>query len=728
MFQEKKIKFVFKNLLSQLSVKRMFGLTAMCVMAVLVFAHLQPITAQAAGGITLSAIPTSRTIYAGQSATYTINIARNNYTGNVTLNASNLPTGATYLFSPNPTTGKISILTVTTKTSTPTGTFQIKVSGSATGITIAPINVTLVVNPAPSVTMSAIPATQSIIAGQSVTYKIKLARTNYDGPVTLSAANLPAGITASFEPNPVYSNESTMRIYSHGLPHVWKDYDFSIKATIRNGLVTDLPIRLIANCAIVWVEQFGTTQIDVHPSGTGDTYQSVAVDSSGNSYVVGDTYVPGQASEVWVAKYNSFGQQEWFKSFGAPGEFDDRVLDVAVDSSGYVFLGGYTNGEFPGNANQGGFDFWIAKYDSAGSQLWIRQDGTLREDGANGFEIVPDGSGGGTFTTFQNDRRDVVTYSFNSSNGSISFQDSFQIPLQYTTQPWDIALGPNNTVVVVGGLTTLTAYLLVYDNQSSIQLFADSIFIQDSNIARRAVVDTTGKIYVAGTSQDCFNGSCTDNNAWVRIYTPSGNTYSHVQKMIQSSGEDFINALAIDNNGDLIAAGKTTGILGESNGGGEDAWVARLTNTVADLVWIRQFPVAGNDSVETLAITVNGDPIMAGYTSAFKAATGSQDALLIWYSVTTTTRFPPVITGFSSPTTGQSITGARVGETVRINGGNFGLIGTPTVRFNGVPAATLSSANTFIDAIVPQGATTGYVTVTRSCECFRSPAQFTVLP
>lgn len=698
-----------------------------------VFAGGQSSTAKA--GVTLNSVPTTRTVNAGQSATFTINIARDNYTGNVSLSASNLPTGAAAAFTPNPTTSKSSNLTVTTNTTTPTGTFKIKVSGSASGINIAPFNVTLIVRPVPSVALSTLPSTLSIIAGQSATAEVHIARTNYNGPVYLSAANIPDGVTIAFDENPTNGLKSTMRVYSHGLTHLWREFAITVNAASFSSSATQF--RLLVNCGIEWVQQFGTAQKDVNESGTGDTYQSVAIDGSGNIYVAGDTFVPGKGSEIWVAKYSNSGRQLWFTlPFGTPGEYDDRVMAIAADSAGNVFLGGYTDGEFAGNSNKGGYDFWIAKYDGTGNQpvlKWVKQDGGQVEDGANGFEIVPDGSGGGRFTTFINDRRHIATYSF-TTDGLLSPQSLPQggfpeIPNQFRNKPWDLALGPANTVVVVGSLgipnekggETIKGWVLRYDLLTGAPPFHDDFSFPDRSVARRVVVDGTGKFYVAGTIFDF--------DAWVRIYDPAQN-FDYVETTIESEGEDFINALAIDANGDLIVAGKTTGVLGESNGdtpGQEDAWVARLHGTSGDLVWIRQFPVAADDSFEAVAGLASGGIVLAGYTTAFKAATGSQDALLMWHQASIT--FPPMITGFSNPVTGQSIISAAVGDTVRISGSNFGLLGAPSVRFNGTPAvATLIGSRT-IDAVVPAGArdTTGYVIVTRGCEWGRSPAQFTVL-
>jgi hypothetical protein len=85
-----------------------------------------------AADFSLAASPTSRSISAGASTTYTINITRTGgFAGSVSLSASGLPTGATASFSPNPTTGTSSTLTVATSGTTPVNTYTITVTGTS---------------------------------------------------------------------------------------------------------------------------------------------------------------------------------------------------------------------------------------------------------------------------------------------------------------------------------------------------------------------------------------------------------------------------------------------------------------------------------------------------------------------------------------------------------------------------------------------------------------------
>jgi hypothetical protein len=84
-----------------------------------------------ASDFSISATPTTQTVTAGGSATYTVSTsAINGFTGSVSLGTSGLPTGATASFVPASITGTgSSTLTIHTSTSTPAATYTITVTG-----------------------------------------------------------------------------------------------------------------------------------------------------------------------------------------------------------------------------------------------------------------------------------------------------------------------------------------------------------------------------------------------------------------------------------------------------------------------------------------------------------------------------------------------------------------------------------------------------------------------
>lgn len=136
----------------------------------------------------------------------------------------------------------------------------------------------------------------------------------------------------------------------------------------------------------VWQKQFGTPWHDVA--------EDVAVDASGNVYLCGFTGGPLAGPrqglrDVWVAKYTGTGALLWKRQFGTTA--DEQAYDVTTDAAGDVYLTGYTRGVLAG-PGYGSFDVWVAKYDGAGTALWLRQFGTAFLDEAYG--VAADGAGG----------------------------------------------------------------------------------------------------------------------------------------------------------------------------------------------------------------------------------------------------------------------------------------------------------------------------------------------
>jgi hypothetical protein len=137
-----------------------------------------------------------------------------------------------------------------------------------------------------------------------------------------------------------------------------------------------------------WTRQFGTSETDFA--------LGVSADSSGGVYVVGNTEaeLPGQTSEgesdAYIRKYNSDGDEEWTRQFGTSGE--DGAAAVFADSSVGVYVVGSTDDTLPGQTSEGGFDVFVRNYNSEGDEKWTQQIGSSENDFANGASA--DSSGG----------------------------------------------------------------------------------------------------------------------------------------------------------------------------------------------------------------------------------------------------------------------------------------------------------------------------------------------
>jgi subtilase family serine protease len=163
---------------------------------------INALAGQAGPSFTLTASPSTLSIAQGSSGTSTITVVPSGgFSGSVSLSASGLPTGVTAGFNTNPTTST-STLTLTVGGSAATGTSTVTITGVSGSITQT-TTVTLTVTGGPSFTLTANPASLSIVQGTSGNSTITVVPAGgFTGSVTLSASGLPSGVTAGFSPNP----------------------------------------------------------------------------------------------------------------------------------------------------------------------------------------------------------------------------------------------------------------------------------------------------------------------------------------------------------------------------------------------------------------------------------------------------------------------------------------------------------------------------------------------
>jgi hypothetical protein len=129
------------------------------------------------------------------------------------------------------------------------------------------------------------------------------------------------------------------------------------------------------------VKQY-TRQLGAGGVNTCSNSCSVAIDSVGNVYIAGVTYggLDGNTlmgtSDLFITKYNSIGVKQYTKQLGVTGAIT-WGNSVAADTSGNVYVAGYTDGDLNGNTLKGTRDFFVAKYDSNGVKQLTRQFGVV---------------------------------------------------------------------------------------------------------------------------------------------------------------------------------------------------------------------------------------------------------------------------------------------------------------------------------------------------------------
>ncbi len=97
-----------------------------------------------------------------------------------------------------------------------------------------------------------------------------------------------------------------------------------------------------------------------------DSGFGIALDSSNNIFIVGETFSFGAGEEdIILVKYDSSGVQLWNRTWG--GALSDSSYGIAIDSTDNIYLTGET-----GSFGAGGDDMVLVKYDNSGIQLWNR--------------------------------------------------------------------------------------------------------------------------------------------------------------------------------------------------------------------------------------------------------------------------------------------------------------------------------------------------------------------
>jgi hypothetical protein len=142
------------------------------------------------------------------------------------------------------------------------------------------------------------------------------------------------------------------------------------------------------------VKQY-TRQMGV--TGASTIGYSVAIDANGNVYVAGYTYggLDGNTltgtRDSFVTKYNSSGVKQYTRQLGVAGKITEGA-SVATDANGNVYVSGSTRGGLDGNTQTGTADFFVTKYDSSGVKQYSRQLGVAGQD-TSGYSVATDASG-----------------------------------------------------------------------------------------------------------------------------------------------------------------------------------------------------------------------------------------------------------------------------------------------------------------------------------------------
>lgn len=310
-------------------------------------------------------------------------------------------------------------------------------------------------------------------------------------------------------------------------------------------------VKYAPNGSTLWTRELGTPAIE--------RAYGVTIDSVGYPVVTGytrgnlDGAHPGNAADdAFVARFDPSGNTVWVKQFGGTDTTQaDRGYAIDADA-GAIYVTGYTRTAFPGFTNQGDKDVYLAKFDLAGVQQWVKQFGGPAEEKGWGVS-----STGGT-VWLGGMTSGALGTPFGALDGFLARYDSAGNTLGTVTQ---FGTSQNEEV---WGLTT----------------------------------DAAGNAYVAAYSAGNYAGTLVgDKDIVVARFNASGvQTWSD---QLGTVGNDKGAGVALDGAGSLYLTGFTDGNL-QTNVGKFDAVLVKYDPTGARQ-WLRQFGTTEDDGADAFA-------------------------------------------------------------------------------------------------------------------------------
>ncbi len=339
----------------------------------------------------------------------------------------------------------------------------------------------------------------------------------------------------------------------------------------HNGADDAFVAKLDTNGNLLWNVFLG--------SDDDDNGEGIAVDSSGNVYVSGssmaDWYITEQTlvfhhtsswvRDVFVAKLNTSGALIWNRFMG--GEYNDISSGLAVDSSGSIYVTGYSYGPWLLDLNgethvpvapftDGGVDVFVARLNNDGTGVWNTFMGSSEDDISE--DIAVDGSG----SVY------VTGRSFASWGSPV-----------------------NLFVTPAGGVQPTNAFAARLDGGGILQW---NTFMSGQEVGaggQSIIADNEGNLYVTGIS----SGDTWGTPVIVTGDDPSFSGGAFVVNLSTAAGTEQWNAflgggfsdngmgIALDGSGDIYVAGSSIRSWGNPvnlfTGSNDDVFVARICNS-----------------------------------------------------------------------------------------------------------------------------------------------------
>jgi uncharacterized delta-60 repeat protein len=365
-------------------------------------------------------------------------------------------------------------------------------------------------------------------------------------------------------------------------------------------------------------------------SGGDDQAVAVAVDANGNVFVTGTSYFQNFAYDDFLTiKYSDAGEPQWTNRFNSAG--NDRAVAIALDNDANVFVTGAS--ETPGN----GFNYATIKYSNAGAALW-----TNRYNGPGNNVDYPtamaiDSSGnvfvtGYSYSSTTNGSSDYATIKY-SNDGVAFWTNRYNGPGNNVDYATALAVDSAGNVIVTGysysgSSATSASYATVKYSSAGVALITNrySGGFRGSR-ANAVAVDANDNIFVTGHS------SIYESRLYYTTIKYSSSGLPSKTNYYTGFGNDNVaTGIVVDGDGNVFVSGYSIG-SGTSN----DVAIVAYSNDLTPL-WTNRYngPAKGDDQPLTknsLALCAGGIVVACQSDGSFASGNIFDWAILKYVSV-----------------------------------------------------------------------------------------------
>jgi uncharacterized delta-60 repeat protein len=343
--------------------------------------------------------------------------------------------------------------------------------------------------------------------------------------------------------------------------------------------------------------------------------QAIALDSQGNSIVVGRTDTGDNSFNYLIVKYSGVdGTVLWSRILGAG--YRDEAYAVALDTSGNAVVTGASV-----NAS-GNYDYLTVKLAAAdGSEVWraVSDGAAHRDDYASA--VVLDASGNAVVTGSSinaSGNYDYLTVKLSAADGSEVWRALTDGAAHRDDRAYALALDISGNAVVTGGIVNasgsydyLTAKLSAADGSEIWRAVTDGAAHQ-VDVAYAVVLDASGNAVVTGRS---VNSSGYYDYLTVKLAAADGSEVWRAVTDGAAHGDDESYAIVLDASGNVLVTGKSN-------------WkylTVKLASADGSEVW-RAVSYGNDDRAYAMTIDASGNAVVTG---ASLNASGNRDFLTV---------------------------------------------------------------------------------------------------